>query len=207
MLKERSRSRFVFLGNHRCLDFINTQFIKNSRPVDLLEGFHDLVSWLIGAQILDATQAKEAIRRWSGQRGGDRVFEQARAFRQTLRQMVEMIVRGRTVPSASVAAINTHLRRRWGYPQLVQRGGRFETETLAELEEPINLLIPIAEAAADLLSHGDLSLLKRCQNRACVLYFYDTTKNHARRWCSMRVCGNRTKVAAHYRRKRLAETR
>jgi len=205
--KERSRSRFVFLGNHRCLDFINTQLIKNSRPVDLLESFHDLVSWLMGAQILDATQAKEAIRRWSGQPEGDRVFEQARAFRETLRQMVERIVRRRTVPSASVAAVNALLRRRWAYSQLVQRGGGFETETLAELEEPTNLLIPIAEAAADLLSNGDLSLVKRCQNRACVLYFYDTTKNHARRWCSMRLCGNRMKVAAHYRRKQLARTR
>ncbi len=207
MRKERSQSRFVFLGNHRCLDFINTQLIKNSRPADLLERFHDLVSWMMGAQILDPTQAKEAIRRWGGQPEGDRVFEQARAFRETLRQMVEKIVRRRTVPSASVAAVNALLRRRWGYRQLVLRSGRFEIETLAELGEPINLLIPIGEAAADLLSRGDLSLIKRCQNRDCVLYFYDTTKNHARRWCSMRVCGNRMKVAAHYRRKRMARTR
>jgi predicted RNA-binding Zn ribbon-like protein len=35
-----------------------------------------------------------------------------------------------------------------------------------------------------------------------VLFFYDTTKNHARHWCSMTICGNRSKVAAHYRRLR-----
>ncbi|HNJ42487.1 MAG TPA: CGNR zinc finger domain-containing protein [Acidobacteriota bacterium] len=35
-----------------------------------------------------------------------------------------------------------------------------------------------------------------------MIYFYDTTKNHTWRWCSMSLCGNRAKAAAHYRRKR-----
>jgi predicted RNA-binding Zn ribbon-like protein len=34
------------------------------------------------------------------------------------------------------------------------------------------------------------------------LYFYDTTKNHTRRWCSMTGCGNRAKAAAFYERKK-----
>ncbi len=59
-----------------------------------------------------------------------------------------------------------------------------------------------AESAADLLCTGDLSLVKKCQHDACILYFYDTTKNHARQWCSMELCGNRMKAAMHYRRKK-----
>jgi predicted RNA-binding Zn ribbon-like protein len=54
-----------------------------------------------------------------------------------------------------------------------------------------------------LLRMADLTLIKKCKNPACVLYFYDTTKNHARNWCSMQLCGNREKVAAYFRRKRL----
>jgi lactoylglutathione lyase len=46
-------------------------------------------------------------------------------------------------------------------------------------------LLPVAESAADLLTVRDLSLLRKCENPACVLFFYDTTKNDARRWCSM----------------------
>jgi predicted RNA-binding Zn ribbon-like protein len=57
-------------------------------------------------------------------------------------------------------------------------------------------------ATLDLLCYADPSLVKKCENAACVLFFYDTTKNHSRRWCSMRVCGNRMKVAAHYQRLR-----
>jgi len=40
----------------------------------------------------------------------------------------------------------------------------------------------------------------RCQNPACVLWFFDTTRNGTRRWCSMAVCGNRAKARRHYDR-------
>ncbi|MEW6230587.1 MAG: CGNR zinc finger domain-containing protein [Bacillota bacterium] len=36
------------------------------------------------------------------------------------------------------------------------------------------------------------------------LWFLDTTRNHSRRWCSMRDCGNRVKVRRFYNRKRAA---
>jgi hypothetical protein len=57
-------------------------------------------------------------------------------------------------------------------------------------------------ATLDLLCYADPSLVKKCEDAACVLFFYDTTKNHSRRWCSMSVCRNRMKVAAHYQRLR-----
>jgi predicted RNA-binding Zn ribbon-like protein len=66
----------------------------------------------------------------------------------------------------------------------------------------MHLLVPIAESAAGLLTADDLTLVRKCQNPQCILYFYDTTRNHARRWCSIAVCGNRAKVATHYRRRR-----
>ena len=65
----------------------------------------------------------------------------------------------------------------------------------------MNLLVPIAEDASDLLCDGDLSLVKKCKNTTCILYFYDTTKSHTRSWCRMALCGNRAKAAAHYQRK------
>jgi len=53
-----------------------------------------------------------------------------------------------------------------------------------------------AEAAAELLAEGDFELIRRCESESCVLWFYDRTKSHRRRWCSMASCGNRHKVAA-----------
>ena len=67
---------------------------------------------------------------------------------------------------------------------------------------PAQAVTLLAEAAARLLTEKDLDLVRRCENPACVLHFYDTSKNHRRRWCSMDLCGNRMKVAAHYRRQK-----
>ena len=64
------------------------------------------------------------------------------------------------------------------------------------------LLREYVEFWTRLLSEGDPALLRKCQNPRCILYFYDTTKNHRRRWCSMAGCGNRAKVAAFYQRNR-----
>jgi predicted RNA-binding Zn ribbon-like protein len=51
------------------------------------------------------------------------------------------------------------------------------------------------------LAEANLSYLHRCANTtSCVLYFYDTTKNHRRQWCSVAGCGNRHKVAQFRKR-------
>jgi predicted RNA-binding Zn ribbon-like protein len=59
------------------------------------------------------------------------------------------------------------------------------------------MLAPVAEWAADLLADGDFELIRRCESEECVLWFYDRTKSHHRRWCSMATCGNRHKVAQY----------
>ena len=194
--------KFLFVGNQTSLDFINTQMIQHGRLVDLLEDFSDLMAWMVQARILDAEDAKEAIRKWGGQREGLRTFARALELRKTLRDMAGRIVAGRAVSQSAVDAINGMLRHRLGYAQLTKTPGGFERRFHVETEEAIHLLAPIAESASDLLAHCDRSLIKRCKNRVCILFFYDTTKNHARHWCSMSICGNKIKVAEHYRRKR-----
>jgi len=65
------------------------------------------------------------------------------------------------------------------------------------------LLAPLAEQAGELIATGDFTLVRQCEHSECILWFYDRTKSHRRRWCSMALCGNRHKVAEH--RKRLRE--
>ena len=197
---------FLFVGNQVCLDFINTQVVLNGRPVDLLATFSDLVTWLVQVHLLTEEEAKKIERQWGKQVEEAQTLEQARAFRVTLREMVKRIAAGRPVPQAAIEAINGMLRYRIGYPQLTRRRGKFDRGYQAESQEANQLLGLLAEAAMTLLCTCDFSLIKKCQNPLCVLFFYDTTKNHARHWCSMTICGNRSKVAAHYRRHRSQST-
>jgi len=197
---------FLFVGNQGCLDFINTQFVLNGRPVDLLATFSDLVTWLVQVDLLSGEEGKKIERQWGKQVEGTETLEQARAFRVTLREMVARIADGRPIPPAAIEAINGTLRYRIGYPQLMRCNGKFERGYLAESQEANQVLGLLGEVATDLLCACDHSLIKKCQNPLCVLFFYDTTKNHARHWCSMTLCGNRSKVAAHYRRHRSQST-
>ncbi|GHC81556.1 hypothetical protein GCM10007079_21650 [Nocardiopsis terrae] len=64
-----------------------------------------------------------------------------------------------------------------------------------------------AELALDwvrLVMTGEAARLKRCAEHTCRWVFWDGSKNQSRRWCSMRVCGNRTKSRRHQDRERQA---
>jgi predicted RNA-binding Zn ribbon-like protein len=202
MGEQKPQIPFVFVGNQVCLDFINTQLVLDGRSVDLMATFSDLVAWLVQADLLSEEEAKKMEQQGGRRAQGTQTIEQARAFRVTLWEMVERIAAGRPVPQVAIDAINGMLRYRVGYPQLARRNGTFKRGYQPQSQEGCQLLGLLGEAATDLLCTCDLSLIKKCQSPACVLFFYDTTKNHARHWCSMSLCGNRHKVAAHYRRHR-----
>jgi len=195
---------FLFIANHPCLDFINTDLVLNGQPTDLLSSFQDLVAWLVQAGLL--TEKDAARIEGGGGRDAMETLKQAKAFRSSMRNMAERLAARKPVPQAALALINQLLRHRVGYAQVTRRNGMFERRYEAGFEDGNHVLGLLAETASDLLCAYDLSLVKQCHNPACVLFFYDTTKNHARHWCSMDLCGNRSKVAAHYRRHRKRRT-
>lgn len=203
----QAASRFPFIGERLCLDFVNTEILAEGRRADLLGGFHDLVGWCVAARLLSRTKARDLEPRWRETPQARRAFRDALELRAGLREMAERLAAGRTnVPQPLLDRLNTVLRHRAGDLSVVRSPAGYELRYRAHRSVPSQMLVPIAESAVDLLTAGDLSLVKKCQNPRCILFFYDTTKNHARRWCSMEVCGNRAKATAHYRRnRRLAE--
>jgi len=193
--------RFLFVGNHPCLDLINTQLVVKGEPRDLLETFDDLFGWLIRARLLPVSQAKAAKPHLNNEEA-ESLLERAKTFRATLRTIAEQVAAGGAVPGSAINTMNQFLAQRPGFPELLRtkKGITLRFHSLAT--QQVELLAPLLEAACDLLSSERLFLIKKCANAACILYFLDTTKNHTRNWCSMQTCGNRIKVAAHYRRSR-----
>jgi len=197
---EREPPAFLFLGNQLWLDFLNTRIKQSGEWVDLLGGFADLMRWLEEAGALDGAHAREALRRWPDLREREALCEQARSFRETLRAAAGSVTRGEAASGEAVEAINGVLRHHRRRLELTRDGDKLIRRYVGEVTEPLHLLAPVAESAARALSGEDLALTRKCENPACVLHFHDTTKNHARRWCSMETCGNRSKAAAHYKR-------
>ncbi len=202
MAAEATEPTFYLVGNLLCLDLVNTEAVARGESVDLLRGFPDLIDWLRAADLLTEASARTAAKRWGGTADGEVTFREAVALRAALRALAERLAAGKSVSQESVAAINRVLATRPAYRQLTRRGKEYATRLQPVTESALHLLVPVAESAARLLEHGDPSLVRRCGNPTCVLYFYDTTKNKSRRWCSMDACGSRAKAAAYYQRTR-----
>jgi predicted RNA-binding Zn ribbon-like protein len=58
-------------------------------------------------------------------------------------------------------------------------------------------LAVVAQARAD----GTFARLKACPHARCGWAFYDTSRNRSGQWCSMRICGNRSKGESFRRRR------
>jgi predicted RNA-binding Zn ribbon-like protein len=192
--------KFYLVGNNLAIDLINTEIAVDGKPKDLLTSFEDLIAWSVATGLLSAREAKAGFAAWQSQAG--EVLSEAVAFRSTLREMFADIGEGRAIRKGHVSAINERLKANRGYSELMRTDDGYEKLFRADFSDLRQILIAVAESAADLLAFGELTLVRKCENPDCVLFFYDTTKNHKRRWCSMAACGNRAKVRAFYERKK-----
>jgi predicted RNA-binding Zn ribbon-like protein len=60
----------------------------------------------------------------------------------------------------------------------------------------------VSRAAAELLIGEDIGYVRQCASDDCSWLFLDKTKNHRRRWCDMKSCGNRDKARRYYQRQK-----
>jgi predicted RNA-binding Zn ribbon-like protein len=90
-----------------------------------------------------------------------------------------------------MAGLNAMLAAGIRHAEFIRTSGSLNVSDRRVWESPRALLALPAEAAADLFAHCDLQLVRNCERPACTLEFYDGTKAHQRRWCTMAVCSNR----------------
>ncbi len=196
-------NKFHIVGNNLSVDFVNTLIASDGKPLDLLANLTDLAGWAVAARLLESAQAEKFLANWSGEPKAETEFDSAIEFREILREMIAALKNGSTVKPKTVKALNEILKSKNGTVEIWQTAEGFEKRFHAAFDNPRELLAPVAESAADLLCYARPELIKKCEAADCVLYFYDATKNHSRRWCSMAACGNRAKAAAFYRRQKL----
>ncbi|MGF7133453.1 putative RNA-binding Zn ribbon-like protein [Paraburkholderia sp. EB58] len=198
----------IFVADAPGLDFLNSIATPVDEEVDWISDGAGLLSWLEQAGMVPpATLA--ALRSQSTPAEFDAVAEQARALREWFRGFVRQR-KGRPLATADLrelTPLNQLLERDERYGEIVadiaDGVSRLELRANRRWKSPESLLLPIAEALARLVCDEDFTQVKACEGPRCTLLFADHTRGHARRWCSMALCGNRAKVAAH--RKRLKE--
>ena len=208
-----------FVGNDLALDFLKSETAPWGEQIEWLASGGDLIAWLEKAHAVPATVLAN-LRKRTGPRSLDAVAAQARELREWFRTFVRDHAGKPLEPRAlrELAPLNQLLGRDEIYRQIeaahladkakysldVDRAFYWENER--RWRTPNTLLMPIAEAMGDLVCQKDFTFVRKCEGRTCTLWFVDVSKAHARRWCSIAVCGNRAKAAAHRARVRQDST-
>jgi predicted RNA-binding Zn ribbon-like protein len=198
------RDGFLFLGNHLALDFVNTRPAPRGEPVELLTDFRTLLKWFQAAEVIDLADAARLSHLY---RDSEKVhaLATALAFREKLRRAVLSLEHNKQVPPEIVKEVNRLMALHPVLHRLENCGqGPWSIKQWFRPDRPEDLLAPLAYAAAQLFTETEFTRIRKCAN--CILHFQDTSKKANRRWCSMRLCGNRFKVAA-YAAKHRSETK
>ncbi|HXP58732.1 MAG TPA: CGNR zinc finger domain-containing protein [Streptosporangiaceae bacterium] len=194
----------IGLGDHPALDFLNSIATPAQEIVELIGDGRSYLSWLELAGFIGAADQDAAAAAF-GPAELDPVAAEAVQLREWLRPLIAAwAVADRPVlPAAARNHLNEIL-------ALGRRSLRIETgddgapriHERRSWEDPRQLLTPPAEAVARLFATGDRRLVRHCEGPTCTLWFYDRTKSHRRRWCSMAACGNREKARKHRQQNR-----
>lgn len=194
------RDGFLFLGNELVLDFLNTRPVPKDEPVELLPDFVSFLRWFQAAELLSSKEAANLKSEFGESSRAAKTLQVALALREELRKVVIAWEQGASVPRAMIGRLNDLM---FAYPMKtkLEAGSVGLTKELwFDASQPENLLAPLAYGAAILFAEADRTRVRKCGQ--CVLHFHDTSKKGTRRWCSMRFCGNRLKVAAYAARQR-----
>lgn len=178
------------IGDHLTMDLLNTQARSDDQIVDFWNSGDDVMRWLERHHVTPPGKPPRVA-------SAD-LLTQGKQLRNVVHDLIAARKAGRDV---DVDRLNQYLQGYLTSPRLERDGqGKFVLARRPQGDAIASLLGPVAEAAAHLLIDGDFSLVKQCEHPDCILWFYDRTKSHKRRWCSMAQCGNRYKAAQFRKR-------
>jgi predicted RNA-binding Zn ribbon-like protein len=188
----------LFVGGRLSLDFINTSCERRGVVLEFLHDPAALRRWLVWAEEKTGIDLLTSEEKWSEELG-EVMLSRAIELRAALRDLALSAVNNLPVPEAAIETVNKALQARPACRQIVATLGGLQEITVTDGSDE-RWLTQIANDAIDLLCHSDPAYLRQCACPTCVRVFYDTTKNHKRRWC-VQKCGSAPKAAAYYRRK------
>ena len=192
----------MFIADSLGLDFLNSVATPVDTPVDWLDDGEGLIDWLAQAKLVPADEL-DVLKTGAMPGELDKAAGQACALREWFRGFV-LEHAGRPLTATALdelGPLNSILERDEAFRQIVPRRGEqgdgLALQRMRRWRSPESLLLPIGEALAKFVCEEDFSDVKACEGHNCTMLFADHTRRRARRWCTMAICGNRAKQAAH----------
>lgn len=200
--------RFDLDGGRISLDFVNTvSGLRGVAPREHLFSWQDLVWWAQQAGLVTPAKARK-LHSWTRlhPRQTEQEFKSALRKREALHEVALAAIEKREPRAEALGEVNEWIAEALAHRRLrPARSGRLEM-VFDDDDEFLAFLRPVALDAADLLEREiDSGRARICEESACGRcgwLFFDQTRNHSRRYCSMADCGNRAKQRRFQERKR-----
>jgi predicted RNA-binding Zn ribbon-like protein len=193
MARASSLQRFDWAGQGLALDLADT--LVAARPeafVDHLGDAAQLSRWLeLEGEWLGPVRESEAP-----------ALAEVHKLREAIRGLFFAAARDEALPLAAARVVNRFGAGAAWHRQLDlsdQSAPRL-TYTRSRGSRASQVLAAIAEAAIDFLAGPDRQRLRICAAPSCGMFYLERKAGHL--WCSV-SCGNRARVARHYRRSKL----
>jgi predicted RNA-binding Zn ribbon-like protein len=187
-------------GNRLCLDFVNLPYVAGE-PVARMSSWSELIAFLAEKRVVSAERGQELENLpKTDPSAAQNLLIKAERLGQGIRYASRALARVGRLHREWIEPINEVLRVTEGHDELVFDGFSWKFGFLTKEESLDWLLAAIARSAAELIAAGANSGVRQCDNPNCQLLFCDDSRTHRRRWCSMALCGNRSKVAAFAKR-------
>jgi predicted RNA-binding Zn ribbon-like protein len=165
--------------------FVNTFDVDAA--TEQLTSAADLGDWLIRHDLAPA-----------GTRATPADLRRAKELRESIRSVLLSHTSGTPVPPEAVRTFDQIAVRARLTLRFDERGGARLEPVAAGVDGALGRLLRIIQGA---IADGTWARMKACREHTCEWAFYDHTKNRSGTWCTMQVCGNRTK-ARSYRERR-----
>jgi len=195
---------FDLSGGILCLNFANTVSRRRipEQSYDNLVEYGSLIQFAQQSKVVSAGYARDLMTVGTAEpRKAGAVLRAATIFREAVYRVFSAVAEGRQVPARDLRLIEDFAGEAMQHRQLVSGRGTYRWEWRRDKSDALaHVLWPIAASAVDLLTSERLKKVRMCEAKTCAWLFLDESRNHSRRWCDMKVCGNREKARRHYQR-------
>jgi predicted RNA-binding Zn ribbon-like protein len=180
---------FPMGGENLAIDLADTLVTVTTPPTDLIAGqpASDRFWTLHGTLLPDGWTLPDAA--------------DTRRLRDAIRNLLDAAQQGAALDPAALDIVNATSALARVSAHIAVRNEIAERRELWHYEDPADLaLAAAARSAIDVLADpARRANLRRCASPTCSMLF--VTGDARRRWCTPNICGNRDRVARHYRRR------
>lgn len=185
--------KFPLISGYLSLDLVNTEVVRRGQRHDLLVTENDLLDWINIIQEHDLLWNQPLLLKVKENIG--QIFLSILEMRTVLRKQFEKIADEQLISNDFILYLEKKIEKTPFVYKLINQ--KLTPIPIGKIEDAF--LSFIALETLTLIEENKLLFLKRCSNPDCVLLFLD--ESGRRKWCSMKICGNRNKVAKFQYRK------